>query len=598
MKATTIFFSMIIFCIFAYSSAFGEFKGEWLELKNKDCSYWREHPKNGESITWSGDCKNGKAHGYGELSISMYLKLDRTIIGNLAEGKLQGKATIKYAKGAILQAKFIDSKIHGKSIMKYPDGSIKETEHENGNLIRVLRYTWADGAIYQGDWKDGKLHGKGIMKLPDGGTYEGDWHRGKANGKGLFKHADGTIYEGDFRHGKMNGKGLLKLANGTIYEGDFSDDEKHGKGIENFTDGTVFKGEFRHGKRHGKGVLMHSNGKREISRWADDVVVQRIFDKEILKLKPKTITGIVYKAAPRDGGELEVLLPDGDECQIGPINKDMNIKAGDQLTAEIKYNDGEISSSNTKYICKLTKLLKIEKPQEIITGQLKKKIFLQNKSEYMFVIEVGNKDHQIYGFTNDDFNLFKEGDTVKFRFYQEYYSRSRSNSEPVNYRLYEIDPQFKADAIKIKEKAYAKYVKNLKSGNVEIQTVQEAVLKFDASNDTLYTRQPPVLGSSKKNKYFVWSGKLVKIEDSLIGGEKVYIAWEAKVNPFYEGLAQFGVDLLVTKGFAFKQIKEVFGEINMNSEVIVVGRYIENMKIRLISGEERLIPVLTDCYLW
>lgn len=307
----------------------------------------------------------------------------------------------------------------------------------------------------------------------------------------------------------------------------------------------------------------------------------------------KTMTGMVLRYTDHD--ESVKLLSDGKEYEIKPLGKELNIKIGDKLVAEIYIEE---QYQNKVYKCNLINFVKKEKPDLVLIGQLKKK---NKRSDYYghpvpsFVVAADNQEYHVYDMSRKDFSLFKEGDPVNFRVYKKYSSIKKY--DPPRYSLYEIDPQFKANLIREKKRAYANYVKQLKNGKRKIKTVKDAITKYDASKDNTYTRKPPINGPKQKNQYFVWNGKLVRNEKRLLGSD-FYIVWEAQVNPFYEAFASLGADLILTKGFAFKNIEESFGEINMDSNITVVGRYDENMEIQLINGEKKLIAVLTDCYIW
>jgi hypothetical protein len=39
--------------------------GKWMQASNTNCVLWNSFPTNGESVTWSGNLLDGKAHGKG-----------------------------------------------------------------------------------------------------------------------------------------------------------------------------------------------------------------------------------------------------------------------------------------------------------------------------------------------------------------------------------------------------------------------------------------------------------------------------------------------------------------------------------------------------
>jgi hypothetical protein len=56
-------------------------------------------------------------------------------------------------------------------------------------------------------------------------------------------------------------------------------------------------------------------------------------------------------------------------------------------------------------------------------------------------------------------------------------------------------------------------------------------------------------------------------------------------------------DAIKQKGFAFTKIQKNFSEkIQQNKIYTVVGKYIDNIEISLISGQKKTIPILSECY--
>jgi hypothetical protein len=131
---------------------------EWIADK-RGCKVSNPFPRQGETITWSGECKNGFAHGQGVLQWFLHGKEDDRYEGNLDMGWAEGRGTLYKGDGG-----------------KY-DGEWRQSLQEG-----VGRYEAPDGSWYDGQWKNGKPNGSGQYRRPDGRTFMGQWRDGVFEG--------------------------------------------------------------------------------------------------------------------------------------------------------------------------------------------------------------------------------------------------------------------------------------------------------------------------------------------------------------------------------------------------------------------------------
>lgn len=129
------------------------------------CKVANPFPQPGESITWSGKCKDGLADGEGLLQWFVDGKAADTYEGTLQGGWAEGKGTL----------------------------------------------TRAEGGRYSGDWKRSLQDGDGRYDAPDGSWYEGQWKEGQPHGHGQFRRPDGKLFIGEWVDG--------------VYEGDMDQDD-------------------------------------------------------------------------------------------------------------------------------------------------------------------------------------------------------------------------------------------------------------------------------------------------------------------------------------------------------------------------------------
>src|SRR5215471_4933150 len=68
---------------------------DWITATNQPCKIWNPEPQPNESVTWSGDCKDGYATGQGVLKWTENGKPDVEYEGGYANGKRNGHGVMK-----------------------------------------------------------------------------------------------------------------------------------------------------------------------------------------------------------------------------------------------------------------------------------------------------------------------------------------------------------------------------------------------------------------------------------------------------------------------------------------------------------------------
>jgi len=103
----------------------------WIADPN-GCPVWDSTPTPGESITWSGACKNGLASGSGTLVWFLNGRPNETYNGVLTDGHYTGR---------------------GKQV-------------------------WPSGASYEGDYLNDRANGHGTYRTSTGEVFTGNWVKG------------------------------------------------------------------------------------------------------------------------------------------------------------------------------------------------------------------------------------------------------------------------------------------------------------------------------------------------------------------------------------------------------------------------------------
>lgn len=142
------------------------------------CKVWNTNPKANESISWSGQCKDGWATGSGTLLWFLNGKPNGTEIGNFHQGRLSGKGILISANGQRYEGELEEGKRQGWGILTGTNGITYEGQWSNNDLAFGW-VTWPDGTSYKGDLVRGRSHGTGIITKPNGEQIQGQFSDGK-----------------------------------------------------------------------------------------------------------------------------------------------------------------------------------------------------------------------------------------------------------------------------------------------------------------------------------------------------------------------------------------------------------------------------------
>ena len=156
----------------------------WMSSMGGSCKVFTNNNYQNRSFSWSGNCVDGYADGYGELEILENGRTILGIVGSLTKGKLEGKASLQFmVDGDLYEGSFQSSIIHGKGHF-YND----------------------DGDHYEGEYKRGIRSGYGVYWYPPESPllkYEGEWRNGQQEGVGKLYHRNGKTEKGIFQAGRL-----------------------------------------------------------------------------------------------------------------------------------------------------------------------------------------------------------------------------------------------------------------------------------------------------------------------------------------------------------------------------------------------------------
>ena len=86
----------------------------WKETANQPgCYVWDDYLQPSQTVEWSGSCPGGIADGQGTMTWSSD-KGPREYSGTLSDGKLQGRAVVRYPDGGVQGGSYVNGKRHGR----------------------------------------------------------------------------------------------------------------------------------------------------------------------------------------------------------------------------------------------------------------------------------------------------------------------------------------------------------------------------------------------------------------------------------------------------------------------------------------------------
>lgn len=194
----------------------------WAVTENQPCQVYNPHDRslNPITVTWSGECADGRATGEGQL-VWRINDLAHSYTGRMRDGRRHGRGAYAWANGNRYEGQWRAGRRHGRGIMTWNSGARYEGQWRHDRLAGHGVYFGADGSYYEGELDDNEKHGEGLWIWPDGGYYLGGYQYGKQHGRGARFWADGDRYEGEWRHDRPNGHGTLTWANGRYHEGEW-----------------------------------------------------------------------------------------------------------------------------------------------------------------------------------------------------------------------------------------------------------------------------------------------------------------------------------------------------------------------------------------
>jgi hypothetical protein len=174
--------------------------GQWQTDPASTCTVWDPLPVPDETVSWSGDCKDGKASGSGVLKIFRAGTLVERNEGEFIDGKQTGHGT-RHDRSGRYVGTFKGGLFDGTGVYAAASGLRYDGEWKNGNLDGYGKMSFASGLKYEGHFRANSYSGFGSMIFPDGSRYDGEYLVSTPHGTGVYRKADGETYAGQWSHG-------------------------------------------------------------------------------------------------------------------------------------------------------------------------------------------------------------------------------------------------------------------------------------------------------------------------------------------------------------------------------------------------------------
>ena len=159
----------------------------WMEIAQKpECYVWNPNPQPAESVTWTGECAAGFAHGAGTLTWTSDGN-HQTETGRLQNGKHNGTWVIRFANGAVQEGPIVDGEPNGNWIIRSASGTVEEGRVVNGERNGHWVARFADGNIMEGPYVNGVQHGRWVWRSADGDVAEQLYEQGERRGFRVLK---------------------------------------------------------------------------------------------------------------------------------------------------------------------------------------------------------------------------------------------------------------------------------------------------------------------------------------------------------------------------------------------------------------------------
>ena len=253
----------------------------WKEIPDKPgCHVWARRFDSASTVSWSGPCVDGIAHGEGTLTWTRDGRWSFEQTGALHRGKHRGGWIQHSADGTVIEAHLLDGVADGPFAI-FHRGGIDSAACEAGDLEHG--YCTKQRIIEAGSMSDGTRGGHWAERIcwvcqGDDGPFftvyntEGPYVNGGKTGhwveRAMTGPLAGDVDEGTYVDGRKHGnwKEQLQMSQwntdgyAAIWEGPYVDGKRNGRWTVHANDGLVQEGPLVDGERHGVWIEREPDG--------------------------------------------------------------------------------------------------------------------------------------------------------------------------------------------------------------------------------------------------------------------------------------------------------------------------------------------------
>ncbi len=129
---------------------------KYIKANNSNCLIFDYNYAVKDSVTWTGNCLNNCADGYGIATWKKNGIDSCKYTGYLKAGKLQGRGKLEYGNSYSSQGTFINGRLQGKGVIN-DDGNVMEGSFVNNTLQGAGKMTFKTGLSMKGHFLDGQF---------------------------------------------------------------------------------------------------------------------------------------------------------------------------------------------------------------------------------------------------------------------------------------------------------------------------------------------------------------------------------------------------------------------------------------------------------